>query len=143
MLSCYSKSYILALKRKCSVSNLKVVECLAFETCVANSSDVDIGSCECQTGFERLDDGPCVQVVTNGKAQEALISNLPDSSGSSHFAAAVLIPVLLVFFVIIIYVSYRYKVITWIRVKMNQRKANYDEVMIGQDLNDDDDPPLR
>lgn len=35
----------------------------------------------------------------------------------------------------------KYHLIAWVKQKMHRNHENYDEFMIGQDL-DDDDPPL-
>lgn len=70
-------------------------------------------------------------------------SSLVDNQGSGSVVAGILIPLSLIIFVICgIYLNRKYQILTWVRNKFNRRSENYDEFMIGQDL-DDDDPPLR
>lgn len=128
------------------MKDTRQVECSINEACTANSTvddTNDIGYCHCNVGFKRVNGTLCVQIQEKN-VQQPSTSSLVDNSNSNHLAAAILIPLFVISLVIVgIYISHRYKVITWIRTRMNQRKSNYDEVMIGQDLDDDDDPPLR
>ncbi|KAI4467444.1 atp-dependent protease [Holotrichia oblita] len=134
-------------QKQCSLKDTRQVECSINEACTVNSTvdgTDDIGYCDCRVGLKRVNGSLCVQIQENKNAQQPSTSSLVHGSNSNHLAAAILIPLFIISLVIIgIYISHRYKVITWIRTRMNQRKSNYDEVMIGQDLDDDDDPPLR
>lgn len=133
-------TFTLAL-RQCSLRDIRTQDCWANETCTAQGTSVDIGYCECQRGFQRINESLCIPV--NKTAQQPSTSSLVHNTSSGHIAAAILIPLFIISLLIIaIYISHRYKLINWVRTRMNQRKRNYDEVMIGQDLDDDDDPPL-
>lgn len=68
-------------------------------------------------------------------------SFVSDDQTSGHVVAGVLISIFVITLVVCgVYISYRYRLVAWVRNKMHQRNVDYDEFMIGQDP--DDDPPL-
>ncbi|EFA06659.2 uncharacterized protein LOC103313889 [Tribolium castaneum] len=93
-------------------------------------------TCQCAPGFTR-----------NASACAPLAPTTPNTSSlvaghhSGPIVAGILIPLVLILLVIYaIYISRKYKLVTWLQRKIHQRNNNYDEFMIGQE---DDDPPLR
>lgn len=68
-------------------------------------------------------------------------SSLVNDGDGGSMSAYILTPLILIAFVICgIYINRKYHLVTWVRNKMIRNNENYDEFMIGQDL--DDDPPL-
>lgn len=68
-----------------------------------------------------------------------------DSAGTTagYVLVGIAVPALLISVVIAaVYFGRKYDLYRYVRNKVRQRRSNYDEVMIGQDF-DDDDPPLR
>lgn len=125
------------LGKKCNKTSLVSVKCLETETCM-----ITTGTCECLPDFKRIN-GTC-ENITDAVSRSETPSALVDESNNSHIVAGILIPVFLIMFVICgVYFSRKYRLVGWLRVKLNQRNKNYDEVMIGQDIEDDDDLPLR
>ncbi|XP_060533270.1 uncharacterized protein LOC132706137 [Cylas formicarius] len=93
--------------------------------------------CQCLPNYTE-ENNQCIPLPINPDC-----SDLADNRGNGSLIAGILIPLFLIIIVICsIYVVKRYELGTWIRSKLHRRNHNYDEVMIGQDLNDDDDPPL-
>lgn len=82
------------------------------------------------------------RATLNAASQSALNESRSNETdgGSGHVAAAVVSVLVIAFVICAVFVGYKYKLHTWVRSKFNQRNSNYDEFMIGQDL--DDDPPL-
>lgn len=121
--------------KRCNSTDLVSEQCHEHETCHSKREE-----CECLPSFKRVN-GVCENDTKD--VSSIASSALMHESNGSHVIAGVLIPLFLIFVVILgIYVSRRYKVILWIRSKINKRSSNYDEVMIGQD-DDDDDLPLQ
>nr|CAH7769764.1 unnamed protein product [Callosobruchus chinensis] len=98
-------------------------------------------TCQCLPGYERGNETHCVPFSPEVDSTPNY-SSLVDNQGSGSIVAGILTPLCLIVMVMCgIYVTRRYHLIAWIRSKFNRRNENYDEFMIGQDL-DDDDPPL-
>lgn len=124
--------------RQCDPSDLNSLQCSETELC-----DNSTRSCQCPSGFERENNTYCVEKVISSSQSTPNYSSLVDNKGSGSLVAGILIPLSLIIFVICgIYINRKYQLLTWVRNKFNRRSENYDEFMIGQDL-DDDDPPLR
>lgn len=123
--------------KKCNKTSLVSVKCLETETCM-----ITTGTCECLPDFKRIN-GTC-ENVTDAVSPSETKSALIDDGGNGRIVAGILIPLFLIMFVMCgVYVSRKYRLVGWLRAKLNQRNKNYDEVMIGQDPEDDDDLPLR
>lgn len=70
-------------------------------------------------------------------------SSVIENGDSGSVTIYILAPLFLIVFVICgIYINRKYHLVTWIKNKVHRNNENYDEFMIGQDLDDDDDPPL-
>lgn len=68
-------------------------------------------------------------------------SFISDDQDSNNAVAGVFIAIFVIALIVCgVYITYRYRLIAWVRNRMNQRNVDYDEFMIGQDA--DDDPPL-
>ncbi|XP_022902186.2 uncharacterized protein [Onthophagus taurus] len=135
--------------KKCNSSNLINFDCGPNGICVLTTMEKEeLGNCECKKGFEMNEKNVCVKSSkTRSDDKDFISSSLVDETNTDkkgHVAAAIIIPAFLIALVMAgVYIGYKYRVLTWVRNKMNNRStSNYDEVMIGQDL-DDDDPPLR
>lgn len=123
--------------KQCNPHSMRDVACKQNETCTAT------GFCECKVGFKLIND-TCLNITTTKDAPDAqpVIHSSTEESTSNHVAAGILIPLFLITVVICgVFLNHKYRIISWIRNKIDQRNMNYDEVMIGQDL-EDDDPPL-
>ncbi|GLV36327.1 hypothetical protein CBL_08821 [Carabus blaptoides fortunei] len=121
-------------EKSCAVYDGTKQQCSENEMCQYNV-------CKCKLGYTRLGEG-CVKNMSNQVPSPAPYGPHPKTpeEGTSHVAAAVIIPIMMILFVIGSVVLVRkYNVVSWVRNKLNQRHTPYDEVMIGQD---DDDPPL-
>ncbi|KAJ8934520.1 hypothetical protein NQ314_013303 [Rhamnusium bicolor] len=136
---CFIVLFIVVVgNRQCDTSDLNNSPCSSdTELC-----DGSTNSCQCLPGYERKNKTYCVQTVNTSSQSTPNYSSLVDNQGSGSIVAGILIPLFLIIFVICgIYVNRKYQILTWIRNKISHRNENYDEFMIGQDL-DDDDPPL-
>ena len=132
----------LVLGKTCSTGDLtRHPQCHETQLC-----DGRTGTCQCQPGFEPHNDTFCISVnPRSSRASTPNTSSLVASHNSGSIVAGILIPLFLILFVIYaVYVSRKYKLVTWFRRKIHQRNNNYDEFMIGQEQDlEDDDPPLR
>lgn len=110
-------------------------QCTENETCLIKTK-----LCECLPKFKRIN-GRCESITKESTSTES--SALTNESNGDNILVGILIPLFVLFVVIIgAYISKKYQVIFWIRSKFNKRNNNYDEVMIGQE-DDDDDLPLQ
>lgn len=104
-----------------------------------------IGHCQCMPGFTKIND-TCTNVTDTKNSsipKSSSLINEDEGGGHGLVLAAILVPIALITLVIFgVYFSRKYNILVFLRIKFYQRNNNYDEVMIGQDL-DDDDPPLR
>lgn len=124
--------------RPCSSLDLVDPKCSSSEVC-----DETTNTCQCPPGHERAGPTVCIAIKTDVSTTPSYSSLIEDQSSGS-VVIGVLIPVILIGFVMFgVYLSRKYRLVAWIRGKINHRNENYDEFMIGQDLDDDDDPPLR
>lgn len=74
---------------------------------------------------------PLPQIAESAKRSSGLV------------VTAVLIPLSFLLVVILgVFLNRKFRLVSWVRSRMHKRNSTYDEVMIGQDF-DDDDPPLR
>ncbi|CAH0550637.1 unnamed protein product [Brassicogethes aeneus] len=123
----------LLAERICNTTDAVTHDCSESEYCNENKK------CTCLPGYTRLNDTFCIQRNNSAPNYSSLVYN----NGNGSLVAGIVIPLCLILIVISgVYISRRYDVLDWIRQKINQRNSNYDEFMIGQDL-DDDDPPIR
>lgn len=123
--------------KRCNVSDLIQNQCSDTEMCVPSQTSI-IGVCICIDGYKRVN-GTCYMKPTDPPSRASFVSD--DDQSSGHVVAGVLISIFVITLVVCgVYISYRYRLIAWVRNKMNQRNVDYDEFMIGQDP--DDDPPL-
>ncbi|KAF2885395.1 hypothetical protein ILUMI_20793 [Ignelater luminosus] len=133
------------LGQQCDITTVVNKQCSPTETCIP-TKDPKYGLCQCLPGFVRVNNSHCENVTKSNDLSIPKSSSLIDEdadNGSGHVVAGILIPLFLITIVICgVYFSRKYHVMGYIRSKLYQRNSNYDEVMIGQDL-DDDDPPLR
>jgi len=136
---------VLGKQTSCDSTTVVNSRCTATETCV-QTTDSKNGYCECLPGLTRVNATFCKNVTKSDDSPTPRSSSLVDEdegSGSGHVVAGILIPIFLIAVVICgIYFSRKYNLVSYVRSKIYQRNSNYDEVMIGQDL-EDDDPPLR
>ncbi|KAJ8925364.1 hypothetical protein NQ315_009194 [Exocentrus adspersus] len=126
--------------RKCDPEDLISIssQCSDTEVC-----DTFSRSCQCRPGYERYNTTYCKPSIVTSTQSTPNYSSLVDNQGNGSLIAGILIPVFLIVFVICgVYVNRKYQLLAWVRHKMSRSNENYDEFMIGQDL-DDDDPPLR
>lgn len=137
--------------RSCDpVTSTLFEQCSPTESCIPLSSDTNdsaSGTCTCLPGTIRFNETHCKN-VTRGKVspEDPKTSSLvgDDSTSGGHVVVGILVPVFVISLVIGgAYFGRKYDLYRLIRSKIRQRSSNYDEVMIGQDLEDDDDPPLR
>ncbi|KAJ8962523.1 hypothetical protein NQ318_000914 [Aromia moschata] len=123
--------------RQCDPSDITKLLCSDTELC-----EEETRSCQCLPGYVRKNDTYCVQKNNASPQSNPNYSSLVDNKGSGSIVAGILIPIFLIIFVICtIYFNKKYHILTWVRNKISRRNENYDEFMIGQDL-EDDDPPL-
>lgn len=131
-------------KQPCDTTTVVSKQCSPTETCVP-AKEPKNGNCECLPGHTRINNTYCENVTKSDDPptpKSSSLVNEDESSGHGHVVAGILIPVFLITVVICgVYFSRKYHVVSFVRSKLYQRNSNYDEVMIGQDL-DDDDPPL-
>lgn len=137
--------WFLSGSTSCDTANLVEVnsQCPSTQTCVPDPNNGNAGTCDCRPGFAKINETYCKN-ISSGILPDPHSSSLVDngSGSSSHVIAAILIPILLISVVISgVYFNRKYDLYRYIRTKFYRRSSNYDEVMIGQDL-DDDDPPL-
>lgn len=130
---------MITAKKTCNATDLDNQQCSPTETC--DQSEVSsLGICACRDGFIRINDTFCQAPVQPSDTTSVKTSSLVDEKGGSN-VIAVIVPTFIILIVIcVVYIGYKYKLHSWIKNKINQRSTNYDEFMIGQDL--DDDPPL-
>lgn len=127
----------LFLERKCDTTDLTQSVCAESEICVPPLSST-LGVCKCKDGYKKVND-TCYMKPTEPPSRASFVSD--DDQSNGHVVVGVLISLFVIALVVCaVYVSYRYRLIAWVRNKMNQRNVDYDEFMIGQDP--DDDPPL-
>lgn len=132
--------------RTCDTETIVYNQCSETETCIPATGS-NKGYCECHPGLIRVNSTHCKSIINRIKEQQTpKSSSLVDkgaNSNNGNIVAGILIPIFLIMVVICgVYCSRKYNLFNYLRNKMYQRSINYDEVMIGQDL-DDDDPPLR
>jgi hypothetical protein len=126
--------------KSCDPSDLVRPQCPQTQLCEETTA-----TCQCQPGFKAHNDTFCVEVnPRNSRMPTPNTSSLVASHNSGAIVAGILIPLFLILFVIYaVYVSRKYKLVSWFRRKIHQRNNNYDEFMIGQEQDLEDDPPLR
>lgn len=127
--------------QSCDILGIVSKQCPPTLTCVPKNNS--IGYCECLPGRIKVNQTFCKpsDQITAAKSSSLVEENSNGSSG--HIVAGILIPMFLIMVVIVgVYFNRKYQLIDFVTSKLYQRNGNYDEVMIGQDL-EDDDPPLR
>lgn len=119
--------------------DLKVRNCSHTEYC-----DLDTNRCQCMTGFKRLNDTFCIPATTPENNSIPNRSRLIENENDGSVTAYVITPIVLLVFVVCgIYINRRYHIVTWVKNRMHRNTEQRDELMIGHDLDDeDDDPPL-
>lgn len=101
--------------------------------------DEDSSHCNCLKGYIRVNVTLCIKTDDQTSPKDSSIEN----GDSGSVTIYILAPLFIIVFVICgIYINRKYHLVTWIKNKIHQNNENYDEFMIGQDLDDDDDPPL-
>ncbi|RZB66622.1 hypothetical protein BDFB_008677 [Asbolus verrucosus] len=137
---CFILLFNLAIGKNCDPKDLVNPQCSDTQVCDETSR-----TCECKPGFKKVNETHCESVNSQILHTTPNTSSLVANHSSGSIVAGILIPLFLILFVIYaIYVSRKYKLVSWFRRKMHQRNNNYDEFMIGQDQDpEDDDPPLR
>lgn len=94
----------------------------------------------CLEGYNRVS-GVCYLKPTDPPSRASFVSDDDQSNNSGHAVAGILISIFVIAMIVCgVYITYKYRLIAWVRNRMNQRNVDYDEFMIGQDP--DDDPPL-
>lgn len=131
---------MIILGNQCNVYDLRSKSCEDSEIC-----DENYNSCQCAPGFKQ-NDNYCIKVEeiprADGDVSPPNNSELVNNHTSSSVPSILLWIFICVNIIIVIYVVRKYNIINWMRNKINSfRRSNYDEFMIGQDV--DDDPPLR
>lgn len=112
------------------MSDARVSDCSDTEVC-------NDKKCVCLPELTRLNETYCVKNKSSPN-----YSSLVYNDGNGSLVAGIVIPFCLILLVIsAVYISKKYNIFDWIRQKVYQRNNNYDEFMIGQDI-DDDDPPI-
>ncbi|KAL1514095.1 hypothetical protein ABEB36_003414 [Hypothenemus hampei] len=112
-------------------------EVINDENCLSATElcDDKLQVCVCRPKYENIN-GDCVETAVS----KSKYSSLVDNQGNGSLAAGIIIPLILITIVIcIIYVNKKFDLFKWIREKLPQRNRNYDEFMIGRDIDDDDD----
>ncbi|KAF5301651.1 hypothetical protein FQA39_LY10698 [Lamprigera yunnana] len=125
--------------QSCDTGGLNDRQCPSTLTCVPKNGL--IGYCDCFPGYTKVNDTFCKK---SGNYSTVKSSSLVEekSTTSGHVVAGIVIPIVLIMVVISgAYFNRKYHLVDYISSKLYQRNNNYDEVMIGQDL-EDDDPPL-
>lgn len=111
-------------------------DCSPTEYC-----DEETKQCLCPKGYERFNVTYCIPTKKTDD-ETSKHSSVMENNNSGSVTVYILTPLLIIFFLMCgIYLNRKYHIIIWISKKMHQNNENYDEFMIGQDL-DDDDPPL-
>lgn len=129
---------MITAKKSCNATDLDN-QCSATETCY--QSEVSrLGACACREGFIRINDTFCQAPTQPNGTPAVKTSSLVDHNSSSNVVATVVPTFVILIVICVVYIGYKYKLHSWIKNRINQRSTNYDEFMIGQDL--DDDPPL-
>lgn len=131
----------LFIARKCNTTDLENEQCSATEVCNSQNKTLSLGVCECQNGFVRINETFCQALDSSTDKTTVKTSSLTDRKGGSSIIAGIVPTFIILIVICAVYIGYKYKLHTWFKNKINQRNTNYDEFMIGQDL--DDDPPLR
>lgn len=128
-------------KQSCDSSSIIEKQCHKTFMCVP-ATDSTNGYCDCLPGHTQINDTFCMKIGDSKTPKTSSLVNNEDDNGSGHVVAGILIPVFLIMVVIAgIYINRKYRLVDYFISKLYQRNNNYDEVMIGQDL-EDDDPPL-
>lgn len=129
-------------KQACDSSSIIERQCHKTFVCVPTNDSTN-SYCECLPGHTKINETFCTNVSDATTAKSSSLVNKEEDNGSGHVVAGILIPVFLIMVVIAgIYFNRKYHLADYFISKVYQRNSNYDEVMIGQDL-EDDDPPLR
>lgn len=132
----YYKLFVIGIRRHCEFKLNLGNDCSPTEYC-----DEETKECQCFKGYERINDTYCVISKTDQTSEH---SNLIENGESGSATVYILTPLILIIFVICgIYLNRRYQLVAWVNKKIHRNHGNYDEFMIGQDFDDDDDPPLR
>ncbi|KAF5274814.1 hypothetical protein FQR65_LT00397 [Abscondita terminalis] len=127
-------------EQTCDSSSVTVNQCPPTFTCVPKN-DIT-GYCQCLPGYTKVNDTFCENSDKDSTVKSSSLVE-EDNNGSGHIVAGILIPTFLIMVVISgVYFNRKYHLVDYVTSKLYQRNGNYDEVMIGQDL-DDDDPPLQ
>lgn len=136
----YLYNIIILGVRVCSPFAADDISCSLTEIC-----DETTKTCQCAEGLKRYNETSCIEVEKTEAHSTPNYSSLVDDQSGGSIVIGILIPIILVAIIMFgIYLSRKYHIVTWVRRKLNYRNENYDEFMIGQDLDDDeDDPPLR
>ncbi|KAB0805021.1 hypothetical protein PPYR_01991 [Photinus pyralis] len=130
-------------KQACDSSSIIEKQCHETFLCVPTNDSTNNGYCECLPGYTKINETYCTNASDATTAKSSSLVNKEEDNGSGHVVAGILIPVFLIMVVIAgIYFNRKYHLADYFISKLYQRNSNYDEVMIGQDL-EDDDPPLR
>lgn len=126
-------------------------QCSPTESCIPARAGSPDGTCDCLPGTVRHNDTVC-RNATRAKSSpdpqtSSLVGGGDSTSGGStagYVIVGIAVPALLISVVMgAVYFGRKHDLYGYVRNKVRQRRSNYDEVMIGQDFEDDDDPPLR
>ncbi|KAL3288063.1 hypothetical protein HHI36_002514 [Cryptolaemus montrouzieri] len=130
------------LGNECNIYDLRSKQCDQFEICDENTN-----TCRCSSGYVKVDafcekhkQNPYTEVKSPSPNSSSLIN---EQKGGGSLITGFLLPLfLLISLVSLVYLTIKYDLASRIRNKVYLlRRANYDEFMIGADV--DDDPPLR
>ncbi|GLH09788.1 Uncharacterized protein GBIM_14840 [Gryllus bimaculatus] len=137
--------------RKCNPNDLISTMCRENERCVANTHPANSGICDCKEGYlrNRNNTSECVPkpmptvpspastVPTLSPEHAELVHHSSVSAGA--ITAAVLVPLMLAIGGLLVLIGRRYH---WFERLQLLQGRHYEEVRIGQEDDEDDDPPL-
>ncbi|XP_044746296.1 uncharacterized protein LOC123307884 [Coccinella septempunctata] len=129
------------LGNECNIYDLRSELCGELEICDENTN-----SCQCAPGYNRVENS-CKKAVSlptpNGDITLPNNSELVNHHTSTSISGVLMfIFIIFINIIIVVYVVKRFNLVHWMRNKINSwNRSNYDEFMIGRDV--DDDPPLR
>lgn len=129
------------LGEQCSIYDLRSnSKCGESEIC-----DENVNSCQCAPGFNTVDNF-CQRAILIPNTNENVEPNNTELLINNHAGLTIkgvlILTFLCVNIIVVILVMKKFNFGHWVRNKVYSfRRSNYDEFMIGQDV--DDDPPLR
>lgn len=108
--------------------------CSKLEYC-----DEETMQCHCLKGYDRVNITKCIKTEEQTTDKYSKFIKNEDSGSVTIY---VLTPLILLLIAICgIYMNRKYHITAWVKKNIHRNHENYDEFMIGNDL-DDDDPPL-